>query len=154
MRRLYPIFLGGPAAIGLLVLRVAAGTAMALHGWPKIQNATAWMGPEARMPGVLQAAAAVAEFGGGIGWVLGALVPLASFLILCTMAVAAGMVHIPAGHPFVATAGGPSWELAGVYFAIAVLLMLAGPGRISLDRWLFGRDRVGATARTRVEGLP
>ena len=67
------------------------------------------------------------------------LTPLASFLILCTMAVAAGMVHIPAGHPFVASTGGPSYEPALGYLAIALLLLLAGPGRLSLDWLLFGR---------------
>ena len=36
----------------------------------------------AAVPGALQALAAVAEFGGGLCWVLGALTPLASFLIL------------------------------------------------------------------------
>jgi hypothetical protein len=32
--RLFPAFLGGPGAVGLLVLRLVAGTAMMLHGWP------------------------------------------------------------------------------------------------------------------------
>lgn len=30
--RLFPVFLGGPGAVGLLVLRLVAGTAMMLHG--------------------------------------------------------------------------------------------------------------------------
>ena len=94
--------------MGLLVLRLVAGTAMMFHGWPKIQHFTSWMGPDAPVPGILQALAALAEFGGGLCWMLGLLTPLASLLIGCTMAVAAGMVHIPAGHPFVAFKGGPS----------------------------------------------
>lgn len=143
--RVFPAFLGGPGAVGLLVLRLVAGTAMALHGWPKIQHATSWMGPDTPVPGVLQTLAALAEFGGGLCWVLGFLTPLASFLIACTMAVAAGMVHIPAGHPFVASSpGGPSYEPALGYLAIAVALLLLGPGRLSLDAWLFGRGRSGA----------
>lgn len=141
MHRLYPPFLGGTAAVGLLALRLVAGAAMALHGWPKIQAATTWMGPEAPVPGALQAAAAAAEFGGGICWMLGLLTPFASFLILCTMAVAAGMVHIPAGDPFVAAGPGPSYELALDYLAVAVLLLLAGPGRLALDWPLFGTPR-------------
>src|SRR3954454_17400870 len=139
--RLFPAFLGGPGAVGLLVLRLVAGTAMMLHGWPKIQKFTSWMGPDAPVPGALQALAALAEFGGGLCWVLGLLTPLASFLILCNMAVAAGMVHIPAGHPFVASTGGPSYEPALGYLAIAVMLLLAGPGRLSLDWALIGRRR-------------
>ena len=134
-RLLFPTFLGGRAAAGLLILRIVAGTAMALHGWPKIQNPTSWMPGEASIPGALQALAAIAEFGGGICWVLGLLTPLASFLIACTMAVAAGIYHIPAGDPFVNFTGGPSYEPALGYLAIAIALFLIGPGRVSLD-WL------------------
>lgn len=145
MPRLFPAFLGGPGAVGILVLRLVAGTALMFHGWPKIQQATSWMGPDARVPGVFQALSALAEFGGGLCWVLGLLTPLASCLILGNMAVALGMVHLPQGHPFVASQpGGPSFESALGYLAIAVALLLIGPGRFSLDAALFGRGRVAA----------
>lgn len=139
MRRLYGDFLGGPAAVGLLVLRLVAGSAMMIHGWPKIQHATSWMGPDAPVPGALQFLAAFSEFGGGLAWVLGLLTPIASFGILCTMTVATFMVHVSAGHPFVSNTGGPSFEPALGYLAVAVALMLVGPGRLSLDCLLFDR---------------
>jgi putative oxidoreductase len=142
MRRFFPPFLGGSGAVGLLVLRLVAGTAMMLHGWPKIQHAFSWMGPKAPVPGVLQALAALAEFGGGLCWVLGLVTPVASFLIACTMAVAITTVHLPKGDPFVAyPPGGPSFEPAAGYLAVALLLLLAGPGRIALDALLFARPR-------------
>ncbi|WP_406697474.1 DoxX family protein [Singulisphaera sp. Ch08] len=148
MRWLFPAFLDGPAAVGLFVLRLVAGSAMMLHGWPKIQHATSWMGPGAAVPGPLQALAAVTEFGGGLCWVLGLLTPLASFLILCTMATATVMVHLPQGHPFVALPpGGPSLEPALGYLSIAVALLLIGPGRLSLDAFLFGRHQNVDTPR-------
>jgi putative oxidoreductase len=144
MSRFLPPYVAGPGAVGLLVLRLVAGTAMMFHGWPKIQHATSWMGPKAPVPGVLQALAALAEFGGGLCWVLGLLTPVASLLILGTMAVALGMVHLPQGHPFVASPpGGPSYEPALGYLAIAVALLLVGPGKLSVDALLFGRGRSG-----------
>lgn len=137
---LFPPFASGRGSVGLLVLRIITGSAMLLHGWPKIQNPFSWMGPEAPVPGVLQLCAAVAEFGGGLCWILGLLTPLASLLIACTMLVAAGMVHIPAGDPFVARGGGASYELAAVYLATAIALLCLGPGRLSADYCLFAGD--------------
>ena len=143
MRRLYPGFPGGTTAVGLLVVRLVVGGAFLFHGWPKIQNPTGWMG-DAPVPGVLQAAAAVAEFGGGIAWILGLLTPLFSLLLVGNMATALGMVHLKHGDPFVVVnlpgqPYQPSFELAAVYLSVALLLLLAGPGAISLDALLFGR---------------
>ena len=123
--------------VALLLLRVVAGLAFMLHGWGKIQNPFGWMGPDAFAPGVFQALAAVSEFGGGLAWVLGILTPLASLGIASTMGVAFYMHAVMRGDPFVAS-GGSSYEVPVVYFCIAVLLIAMGPGRLSLDRTLFG----------------
>jgi putative oxidoreductase len=139
MHRLYTPFAGGPGALGLLVVRLLAGGALMLHGWPKIQNPFGWMPPEAGFPSPLMALAALSEFGGGLAWILGLLTPIASFGVACTMAVAAVKVHLMNGDPWVPGPGhqGGSAELASIYFAIAVLLMLLGPGRLSADAYLF-----------------
>ena len=76
------------ANIGLLLLRLVVGLAFMMHGWGKIQDPFNWMGPQAPTPGILQALAALSEFGGGLAWILGAVVPLASLGIFCTMAFA------------------------------------------------------------------
>ncbi|MBK8190205.1 MAG: DoxX family protein [Vampirovibrionales bacterium] len=126
------------ASWGLLAVRLTMGAAFALHGVGKIADPMGWMGPDAAVPGVFQALAAVAEFGGGIALMLGLLTPLAAFGILCTMTVALGMVHFPAHHAFVgATPGEPAFELPLIYWALALLLMLVGPGRYALDAFLF-----------------
>ena len=122
----------------LLVLRLVAGSAFIIHGWPKIQHACSWMGANSGIPGFFQFLAALSEFGGGIAWVLGLLTPLASFGIGCTMLVATYFHMIVKGDPFVSTGGG-SYELAAAYLCIAVLLKSAGPGRFSLDWKLFGK---------------
>jgi putative oxidoreductase len=140
MSMLYRDRLDAPASFAMLALRLVAGSAFVLHGSGKITNAFGWMGPEAPVPGFLQALAALSEFGGGLAWIVGVLVPLASLGILCTMAVAM-QFHIGRGDPFVAQGPGPAWEPAALYFAIALLLLLAGPGRLSIDRALFHRAR-------------
>src|SRR4051812_15341664 len=127
------------ASLGLLLLRVIAGSALALHGWPKIQHAMTWMGDKATVPGYLQAASAVAEFGGGLALVLGFLTSIAALGVIVNMAVALALVHIPAGHPIVAAGDAPSKERALLYLAFSLLLLFAGPGAASIDRFLFGR---------------
>jgi putative oxidoreductase len=128
---------GRLGSAGLLVLRLVMGTAFVLHGWSKIQNPLGWMGPDAVMPGILQALAAVSEFGGGIALVFGLLTRLASLGIAAVMVVALATVHLPLGQPFVSRSGGPSFELPAVYLACAIALLLLGPGRCSLDALLF-----------------
>ncbi len=125
------------ASLGLLLLRLVAGLAFALHGWGKIQKPFGWAGDA--FPGVLQGLAALSEFGGGIAWMLGLLTPLASLGLACTMAVAIHMHAVKLGDPFVASGPGQgAYEPAAVYLGVALLLLLAGPGRHSADRMLFG----------------
>ena len=108
-------------AVGLLLLRVVAGAYFISHGWGKIQHPFSW-GASMGIPPLFQGLAALAEFGGGIAWILGLLTPLASLGLACTMAVAFSMSKA---------------ELAAVYFCVAVLLLLAGPGRFSADAYVF-----------------
>lgn len=132
---IFPPPVEGRGAIGLLIMRVIIGAAMLGHGWGKIQSPFSWMPPDAQVPGIMQALAAVAEFlGGGLGWMVGFLTPLASLGMLATMTVAA-LFHVTKGDPFI---GG--YELALVYWGFAWLMLLLGPGRYSLDAQLFRRS--------------
>jgi putative oxidoreductase len=128
-----------PTDVALLLVRVVGGTAFMMHGWGKIQNPFGWMGPDAFAPSFFQGLAAVAEFGGGLAWILGLATPLASLGIASTMAVAVFFHAILRGDPFVASGGGPAFEPAAVYLCIALLLITTGPGRFALDRLFFGR---------------
>jgi len=139
--KIFGNFVGGRAAWGLLLVRVVFGLGIAQHGWGKIQHPFTWMGPDAPVPGFLQALAALSEFGGGIALILGLLTPLALLGLAITMIVAITTVHLKAGDPFVARGGGRSYELAALYLAVSLLVLFAGPGRFSLDAKLFGRDR-------------
>lgn len=134
-----PPKLTGRVSAGLLILRVLIGFAFMNHGFGKIQNPFGWMGPDSSVPGLFQALAALSEFGGGLAWILGLLTPLASLGIASTMIVATCLHAFVFGDPFVA--GGPgqgSYEPASVYLAFAIFLLLAGPGRYSLDAKVFG----------------
>jgi len=138
IQRLKPLRQSARVSAGLLLLRLVAGAAFLYHGYGKIQNPFGWMGPDAGFPGIFQALAAVSEFGGGLAWMLGLLTPLASCGLACTMAVAVWMHAAVLHDPFVALQGGRSYELASVYLCVTVLLLLAGPGRFSVDRVAFG----------------
>ena len=122
----------------LFLTRLVCGFAFILHGWGKIQNPFHWMGADAPVPSILQFLAALSEFGGGIAWIVGLLTRLGGFGITCTMAVAVTMHFLVMHDPFVNPTGGSSYELASVYFLVALLFTTAGPGKYSLDRMFFG----------------
>jgi putative oxidoreductase len=153
---LAPPLVSSRVSSGLLVLRAVAGLAFMFHGYGKIQSPFTWMGPDANVPGVFQALAAVAEFCGGLGWILGLLTPIASFGLACTMAVATWTHASLRGDPFVASApGAGSFEPALVYFCTALLFLLAGPGRYSVDQALFGhRTSERTSGRDVGRGIP
>jgi putative oxidoreductase len=139
MKLAFGDYLGGRAATGLLIVRIIFGTGMTLHGWGKIQKPFSWMGPDAAVPGIIQFLAALSEFGGGIALVIGLLTPLAMFGWVCTMLYAIFMVHLKAGHPFVAQGSGPSYEKAAMYLGVALMMIFVGPGVHSLDAKRFGK---------------
>jgi putative oxidoreductase len=147
----------GRGAIGLLILRVAVGAAFMFHGWYKITGPggmTGWMGPGAPVPGFLLAAAALSEFLGGIGLILGLLTPVATFFLACTMFVAIVTFHLPHGDPFVSATGPESWELAASYLSAALAVLLGGPGRLSLDYLIFGRLTAARSSQSGVDFRP
>ncbi len=118
---------------------------MALHGLPKMKTPFTWMGPDAPVAGVLQALAALSEFGGGVALLAGLLTPLACLGIMSTMFVATLMNLTNKVNPtyFVKPQGAPgdSYESAAMYFAIALALLLTGPGLVSLDALIFGKNK-------------
>ena len=111
-----------------------------LHGWPKIQHPMDWIGVGAPVPGVFQALAAISEFFGGMALIVGLLTPIAAFGLLCTMVVATQTVA-GTGAPWIGTPGKASFEPALGYLAVALTMILTGPGTLSLDYLLFERGR-------------
>ena len=128
-------------SIALLLLRVVTGAAFVLHGWGKMQAPFSWMPPGSPVPGIFQFLAAFAEFGGGIAFVIGLLTPLAGLGIFFTMTVATLMHALVMKDPFVNMTQGSSFELPLVYWTIAVVMIIVGPGKYSLDQKIFGSKK-------------
>ncbi|MBI4431913.1 MAG: DoxX family protein [Candidatus Omnitrophica bacterium] len=117
--------------LGLLWLRVLAGTGIAYHGYGKIfggqiggltQGVAALGFP---MPEVFAWAAALSEFAGGILLVLGFWTQLAALFVFITMSVAAFGAHRQDALNVK--------ELALAYWTISGALMFTGAGQFSLD---------------------
>lgn len=126
--------------LGLLLLRVGLGVMFMLHGYPKLVGGpAAWVGVGGVMgtvglgfaPAFWGLLAALAEFGGGLLLGLGLGFRLACFGLLVTMAMATVM-HLSKGEDF--SAYSHALESAFVFLG----LLLAGPGRYSLDERLSG----------------
>lgn len=123
------------ADLGLLLLRVSTGLSLAFaHGLGKLPPPERFLAGVEEMGFPLQVlfgwAAALAEFAGGILLALGLLTRPAALFVGITMAVAA----------FIRQAGSPfgERELALLYGTAAVMLLLTGAGRYSIDRPLRG----------------
>lgn len=117
--------------LGILWLRILMGAGMAYHGYGKVFGGfmDRLIGGVTDMgfplPVFFAWAAALSEFLGGILVVIGFKTRIASFFIICTMAVAAFVVH--AKDPFQVK------ELALAYLAVSVAIFLVGPGKYSWD---------------------
>ena len=111
---------------------MAFGSALALsHGLGKLEAPAQFILALTKrgfpLPGVFGWAALLSEFaGGGILLALGLLTRPAAGFVLITLTVAAFDIH--SGDPFAKR------ELALAYAVVALTLLIAGPGRFSLDR--------------------
>jgi putative oxidoreductase len=129
--------------VGLLVLRVWLGlTMLFVHGLDKLLTFSAkvdgFPDPIGLGSGVSLGLAVLAEVVCAGLLVVGLLSRLAAFLLAVTMTVAFFVVH-KASLEF----GPDSGELAFVYLAGFVALILAGPGRWALDAMVFSRSGAG-----------
>lgn len=119
---------------GLLVLRLVVGLSMAFaHGWGKIQNPPVEFVKSLGfpLPVVFAWAAALAEFVGALMVAFGAGARIGAAFLAFTMGVAAFYVH--AADPF------GQKELALLYLAASLAVVLAGAGRFSLDHLVCSR---------------
>jgi putative oxidoreductase len=134
MRRFLPYNLDA----ALLILRIVLGIVLLYHGVPKLMNFSATVGGFQTMglpaPSLTAAFALLAEVVGGLLILLGVAVELAALLVIIDMLGAIALVHWANGFDF--TKGG--WEHPFTVLMMAVVLALAGPGRMSI-----GKDEAG-----------
>lgn len=116
-----------------LPLRLGAGMAMVLHGWPKVTEAGEFVAEVEQMGipygGILGYVAIASEFLGGICLVLGFYTRIAALFVAATMGVAVVQVHGPKGY--FASDGGFEYPL--LILLCALSLAMGGPGRASVD---------------------
>jgi len=127
------------ANVGLMLLRVFAGASMALaHGLGKIPPSERFIEGVTKlgfpMPAFFAWAAGGSEALGGIFLAAGFMTRPAAFFVAATMGVAGLITH--AADPF------GRKEKALLYLFIAVMYMLVGAGKYSIDGFIKRQDEI------------
>jgi putative oxidoreductase len=115
--------------LGMLFLRIVFGFTMITHGWPKFANFTmlsaTFLDPIGIGSTLSLALVVFAELFASILLIIGLGTRVALIPMIINMLVAYFIVH--ANDPFA------NKELAFLYLAVYVALMIIGPGKFSLD---------------------
>jgi putative oxidoreductase len=127
------------AGLAPLVVRVIVGIIMALHGWQKLQGGPANFGQALAglgvpLPVFMAYVVTFVELVGGILLIVGLLSRLAALLLTIDLVVAILLVKVNVG--FLSPEGAVGAELDLALIAGFLVILLAGPGRLSLDHVL------------------
>ena len=155
MKRLVTLFKTNDSFVPLIA-RLALGLVMFPHGAQKMLG---WFGGygfggtmnfftgQLHIPTLFAFLAITAEFAGSIGLVTGFLSRVSAFGIAVTMLVATLMVHASNGF-FMNWAGnqkGEGFEYHLLALGLALIVILAGGGKWSVDSWLGGSSTQKST---------
>jgi putative oxidoreductase len=125
----------------LLILRLALGVGLALHGYPKAKGGRVQAGQWLKSMGISPLAAdlvTVLEFLGGIFLILGLLTPLVGLFFVVQFGSIILVKKSKMDASFIsAVQGKPTYEIDVVYLLLALVFLVLGAGPLSLDS-LFG----------------
>jgi putative oxidoreductase len=144
-----------------LPLRLIIGYGFMAHGWAKLSRGPEGFGKLLQhigvpLPELTAWAVTLLELFGGLAILAGALVAVVSVPLVISMLVATFKVQLQYGFSSVNTIGlteagpvfgPPGYEINLLYIASLLVLVLGGPGPLSVDRWL---ARQGKTSQRRV----
>ena len=142
-----------PMHFGPLPIRIMAGTAFILHGYPKFGNIPGIQGfmGSLGVPGELALPVAILETIGGILLILGVLTRISAILLAIEMSLTSLVVKLQGG--FLGGQGQPGFEIDLLLMAMAISLVITGPGRVSIEwdvikREIFPKGKVSVPAKT------
>ena len=119
------------------MLRLVAGTGLALHGYPKAKGgrvqAEQWM-KGMGIPSMAADLVTVLELVGGIFLVLGLLTPLVGLFFVVQFGSITWMKKSKMHASFVSAGQGkPTYEIDVMYLVVAMVFLVLGSGAYSLD---------------------
>jgi putative oxidoreductase len=132
------------------------GTGFIVHGWAKWSRGPAAFGKLLQFlsvpsPDLTAWIVTLLELIGGIALIIGAFVTIISIPLVISLLVAMFTVNVRYGFSAIKTLGlnesgpifgPPGYEINLLYIAGLLILMLAGAGPFSVDRWLQRRNRI------------
>jgi len=126
--------------LALLIARVIVGVVFMAHGAQKLFGAFGGPGLSAfvQMMGPLGYLVAIGEFFGGLGLVVGFLTRFSAAAITLIMLGAIGMVHGKFGFfmNWMGKQAGEGFEYHLLAIAVLLTIVIAGPGRYAIGRYL------------------
>ncbi len=141
-------FLNHLQSLGLLGMRLALGTVMIAHGFPKISGGMSHVVPMVTatgFPGWMAYLVAATEFLGGIMILAGLLTRFVAIAMFIEMVVIISRIKWHNGFT-----GQNNYQFELMIAAVAFGLIFFGAGSISLDRAIFGKVRrsVGSSKKS------
>jgi len=133
--------------LGPLVARITLGVLFISTGWGKVHNlakVTAYFAELGiPLPGIQAPMVSFIELIGGALLVIGLASRVAALPLMASMAVAILTAQRENVHGLADLFGLVEWT----YLALLLWVALAGPGKVSLDQLIFGRNRATAQPR-------